>query len=121
MYTSIYFSVYHISCCLCMCFYCIYIHTTNNLFICYHSSFISQCMQNSQYCICFLMITNQIIWPSRSVTGHSWNPPNISFNLSHTDSLIACAVTGAFQVSCENFVYYCFGLCDHHTHGITLL
>ncbi|CAM6086939.1 unnamed protein product [Calypogeia fissa] len=35
----------------------------------------------------------QVIWPKLNTKGELWRPPNLSFNLSHTDSLIACGVS----------------------------
>lgn len=43
----------------------------------------------------------QIVWPSHTTDGQLWLPPQISFNISHTSSLIVCAVAGASQVGID--------------------
>lgn len=35
----------------------------------------------------------QVIWPKFNTRGELWRPPNLCFNISHTESLIACGVT----------------------------
>ncbi|KAI5068199.1 hypothetical protein GOP47_0016544, partial [Adiantum capillus-veneris] len=42
-----------------------------------------------------------ILWPSPSNIGKLWSPPKITFNVSHTRSLIVCAITGASQVGID--------------------
>ncbi|MCO5554824.1 hypothetical protein L7F22_008359 [Adiantum nelumboides] len=44
---------------------------------------------------------SRIVWPRQSIIGELWNPPRIAFNISHTRSLIVCAVTGASQVGID--------------------
>ncbi|KAL2632948.1 hypothetical protein R1flu_004427 [Riccia fluitans] len=34
----------------------------------------------------------EVLWPALTTNGKSWKPPPLSFNLSHTTSLLACAV-----------------------------
>ncbi|BFI29974.1 4'-phosphopantetheinyl transferase [Marchantia polymorpha subsp. ruderalis] len=34
----------------------------------------------------------KVIWPALTTDGRPWQPPGLSFNLSHTTSIIACAV-----------------------------
>lgn len=43
----------------------------------------------------------EIVWPSHTASGQLWHPPKISFNLSHTQSLIACVITGGLQVGID--------------------
>ncbi|KAH7289604.1 hypothetical protein KP509_30G011400 [Ceratopteris richardii] len=43
----------------------------------------------------------KIVWPTESLDGQQWTPPQLDFNLSHTESLIICAITGASQVGVD--------------------
>lgn len=43
----------------------------------------------------------QVIWPTQAYNGETWHPPQLSFNLSHTQSLIACAITSGSQVGVD--------------------
>eukprot|EP00250_Pteridium_aquilinum_P019240 c24359_g1_i4 orf=149-1129(+) len=43
----------------------------------------------------------KVVWPLHTTAGQTWHPPKIRFNISHTRSLIVCAVTGASQVGID--------------------
>ncbi|KAI5083958.1 hypothetical protein GOP47_0000127 [Adiantum capillus-veneris] len=43
----------------------------------------------------------RIVWPTESNGGKMWNPPKINFNISHTRSMIVCAITGASQIGID--------------------
>lgn len=43
----------------------------------------------------------QVIWPTHAQNGETLHPPQLCFNLSHTQSLIACAITNGSQVGID--------------------
>jgi hypothetical protein len=47
----------------------------------------------------------KVIWPSQVEDNKSWRPHSLCFNLSHTQSLLACAVTINSEVS--YYTYLC--------------
>lgn len=49
---------------------------------------------------------DQVIWPKQIKERDSWRPKSLCFNLSHTKSLLACAVTLNTPVSFPTTEYW---------------